>query len=92
MTMRQSALLAMRSPPRLRRCRLVFPDDAGTGDATQAGERGVGTEALRIVAGGDQESPSNVWTNAGEAAQRRCGFHGQAAELTSRTTSSAVSP
>src|ERR1019366_7574002 len=31
MTMRQSALLAMRSPPRLSRCRLVFPE-AGTGD------------------------------------------------------------
>ena len=31
MAMICSALLAARSPPRLRRCRTVFPEDAGTG-------------------------------------------------------------
>ena len=31
MTMRHSALLAWRSPPRSRRCRLLLPDEAGMG-------------------------------------------------------------
>ncbi len=44
MTMRQNALLAMRSPPPLRRCPFVFADEAGTGKrsgcATQASMEG----------------------------------------------------
>ena len=44
MAMMCSALLAARSPPRLRRCRTVFPEDAGTGltphsDAKLASDR-----------------------------------------------------
>ena len=44
MAMICSALLAARSPPRLRRCRTVFPEDAGTGltphnDAKLASDR-----------------------------------------------------
>jgi hypothetical protein len=34
--MRCSAALAWRSPPRLSRCRLVLPDDAGTGLTPQS--------------------------------------------------------
>ena len=83
MTMRQSALLAMRSPPRLRRCRLVLPDEAGTGDtphklANAASER----RRSGLSPAATKSAPATSGPTPVRYAQRGCGFHGQAAELT----------
>ena len=56
MTIRQSAWLAVRSPPRLSRLRMVSPEEASMGgDAAVMGKRRLAAQALGIVAGGDHE-------------------------------------
>lgn len=72
--MRYNALFASRSPPRLRRCRLVLPDDAGTGQtpasfANAASERsrcGLSPAAVSSWAATVGPTPKSP-TNAGAA-------------------------
>ena len=77
--MRQSALLAWRLPPRLRRCRMVCPDDACTGlephsaakDRSDFIRPGLSPAATSRAAAVSGPTPS-VANNAGFAfAQRR---------------------
>ena len=62
-----SARLSCRSPLRLRRCRLVSPEDAGIGDGAGEGrERGLGPEPAWVrpadqhLRGADRSDPGQV--------------------------------
>jgi hypothetical protein len=77
------AQLASRSPPRESRCRVVLPEEAGTGavpdraakDASLRSRSGVST-------GGDQQLRCSDWTHAVQGHQVRVGVTGQVADLT----------
>ena len=54
-TIRHSAWLAWRFPPRLRRWRVTLPEDAGEGrDTAEVRPRGFGADPFGVVAGGDR--------------------------------------
>ena len=75
-TIRHSALLASRFPPRLSRCRLVFPEEAGIGDAAQVRPRAFAAQPFRMVPGGDQQQRGGVGADAVQPEQaRRAGGH-----------------
>ena len=60
MAMVCSAQLAARSPPRLSRCRTVFPEDARTGlTPAQRCEAGLRPQSFGIVAGRKEELRSS---------------------------------
>jgi hypothetical protein len=62
--MRDSAALACRSPPRLRRRRCVLPEDASTGLTPQRAAKPARCPAARGVAGSDNQGDGDVWTDA----------------------------
>ena len=71
--MRCRALLAARSPPRERRCRVVFPEEAGMG-ATPLSMANAASQRSRsaVGAGGDEQLCSGVGAHAVGGAQ--CGI------------------
>ena len=70
--MRHSALLAWRLPPRLRRCRMVCPDDAWTGLVPHSAAKDAFCfHSPGVVAGGDQQSGGCVRAHTGGGQQRR---------------------
>ncbi|GAA4576353.1 hypothetical protein GCM10023176_47570 [Micromonospora coerulea] len=70
--MRQSALLASRSPPRCKRCLSVRPELAGDGCCSaESREGGFGVQPVGVVAGGDEQLPGGVDADAGQRDQVR---------------------
>ena len=63
-TIRHSALLASRFPPRLSRCRLVFPEEAGIGATPHSAARAFAAQPLRMVPGGDQQQRGGIGADA----------------------------
>src|SRR5665811_1724259 len=60
------ALFAARSPPRASLCRVIFPEEAGTGAVPHraANEASLTVEPLGIAAGGDEELRGRVGTDS----------------------------
>ena len=63
--MRHRAALAWRSPARLRRCRLVRPDDTGTGEVPQSAAKLASVASrLGVVTGGAQQGAGGLVADA----------------------------
>ena len=76
------ALLAARSPPRLRRWRLVRPDDwRGRGCPAQVRERCLRPEPFGVVAGGDEELARRFGPDSEQRDQFRGGLGDQGPKL-----------
>ena len=60
-----SAQLACRSPPRLSRCRLVFPEETGIGVVPHRAAKPAGRDPVGVVAGGDQQLRGGEGPEAG---------------------------
>lgn len=72
------AELACRSLPRLSRCRVVLPDDAGCRvDAAECGEAGLVTESFGVPAGRDEQSRGDVRADAELPEQCGCCLLGE---------------
>ena len=72
MTIRHSALLAIRSPPRFSRCRLVLPEEAGSGATPHSlAKARLARQALGVVPGGDQQGSGDVGPHPRKGEQRR---------------------
>ncbi len=76
------AVLAARSPPRLRRCRWTRPLLAGIGATPRrGGEGGFGAQAVAVVADGGQELVGDLEADAAQFQQLRRGGGDQLVEL-----------
>ena len=80
--MRCRAALAWRSPPRFKRCRLVFPEEAGIGLTPHSAAKAASEwKAFRVAPSGDQEGRRRVRSYAEHADQRRRCRQGEAFQL-----------
>ena len=78
--MRQRAALASRSPPRLRRCRLVLPLWRGWVGPAQGSEGAFAVEPVGVVAGGHEQSRGDFRTDGFDRDQIRGDGLGDAPE------------
>lgn len=81
MAMRHRAWLAWRLPPVLRRCRVIMPEEASTGEPPLRAAKEASLRSLWVVAGCDQRDRRGVWADAFGGAQCRVGGRGEIVEV-----------
>ena len=70
---RHNAWLAWRLPARFRRWRMVFPDDASTGEAPQRAAKLASLRRRWVIAAGHEQYRGHVWPDALGASESRVG-------------------